>query len=83
MQFSTMQQITSAAQALGLIASPYEGYSGRGMFGGQTCAVVAADIAAFVAAACEATRRSDDPDEIVEEMRALRTDSMGREVVLY
>jgi hypothetical protein len=83
MQESTMNQIVAAGEASDLIVLPYSGYSGRGMYGGKTCAIIASGFAAFVAAACEAVRLSADPDEIVEEMRGLRTDSLGRDVVLY
>jgi hypothetical protein len=72
-----------------------EGYSGRGMFGKKTTAIVCKSIMSVMAAvACEIVERlgySNDTDdeavdlhEMLEDIRHFQMDSMGRDsVVIY
>jgi hypothetical protein len=64
-------------------------YSGRGMYGRETTAIVAEDMGSFMVGLarfcgdldpCEQDR---EIEETVHEVQALRTDSMGRGIVLY
>ena len=80
---STMRQIVTAAESDGLEVVAYEGYSGRGMYGETTCAVTASSLGAVLTAVCRAVQDSDDPDAIAEDLRGARTDSLGREMVIY
>ncbi len=61
-------------------------YSGRGMNGSTTWAVVARDMADFVGAVTSAAfelRPDKDSCDFVEDMRDLRFDNMGRGIVAY
>jgi hypothetical protein len=72
-----------------------ESYSGRGMFGKETTAIVCSDLMAVMAAiACETVERlgydTDTEDEaaelanLLESIRHLQTDSIGRSsIVIY
>lgn len=60
-------------------------YSGRGMFGQETSAVVGS-LPAFVAAAASAARDLASAalaEEFLDALKSVRTDSMGRETVFY
>jgi len=60
-------------------------YSGRGMYGEATSAVVASDPSCMFRALAEIMENGDDEDraEVAEAIRGLRSDSMGRGVVYY
>jgi hypothetical protein len=66
-----------------------EDYSGRGMYGKTTAAIVMEEPAglvhAFVVAALEAEREGDGDlaDDIAKAAKRLRTDQLGRSVVVY
>lgn len=63
-----------------------ENYSGRGMFGKQTAGVVGSlsdIIGAIAAVAFEMGNHGDDEVEFLREMRRLRTDNMGHNIIVY
>lgn len=69
-----------------------ENYSGRGMYGKETTAIVCSDLMAIMAAiACETVERlgynndtEDEAADMFEDIRHLQTDSMGRSsIVIY
>jgi len=80
---SAMQEIVTAAEALGLNITAYPDYSGRGMYGDKTCGVVIKNVGDLLVAVCEAVRNHDDPDDFVEDIRCVKTDSMGRDMIVY
>jgi hypothetical protein len=83
MTSSAMEQIVKAAEACGLDITAYEGYSGRGMFGDTTYGVVVKSVADLITAACEATRAIDDPDGFIGDLIEVKTDSLGRDMIVY
>jgi hypothetical protein len=62
-------------------------YSGRGMFGATTAAIVAPDIAEFAATACKAVARlaqhGNRTAGLINAVRNVRIDHMGNDVVIY
>lgn len=78
-----MNQIVTAAEADGLDVTAYKDYSGRGMYGEKTSAVVSDGLPAFLVAVCEALRAAADPDAFVAEMWGVRTDNLGGQIVIY
>ena len=69
------QQIAEALAEYGDVRIMYN-YSGRGMFGEETAAVVAEDFDTLLEAAEEA-------DLEVSDIRGIRSDNMGLEKVFY
>jgi hypothetical protein len=97
MRKAVAKAIVDAGQDIGLEVELYEGYSGRGMYGDSTDAVTFdnwSDFVQSVAAAAirlsedhdETAEKSDDnidPDMFVHDLGAIRTDNMGRGVIVY
>ncbi len=84
-----MNRIVAAARDLECDVEPYPAYSGRGMYGRTTCAVTAASTKDFSAAVCAAAFNvageigPRERDEMIEEIRGLAEDSLGRGIVVY
>lgn len=97
MRKAVAKAIVDAGQDIGLGIELHEGYSGRGMYGDLTDAVAFdnwSDLVQSVAAAAirlsedhdETAEESDDnidPDMFVHDLGAIRTDNMGRGVIVY
>ena len=90
MEKSIAKHIIAAAEVIGLELDLREDYSGRGMYGNETVAIVGGD-REFRQAICYAAgtidsqpKNEEDPedvfdlDQFCEEVAGLRTDSMGR-----
>lgn len=90
--------IEEAANMIGLDVEVHDDYSGRGMYGETTAALVGdmGDIMACVAQAmrdlvedrdnCSDDAKLEamvDPDQFIDDLMKIRTDSMGRSVVYY
>ncbi len=74
--------LVDAMQEEGLGAELREGYSGRGMCGRETFAVVADSLGDMLGAALRAA--SSDPDAIPDfDSFSPAVDSMGRRIVVY
>lgn len=68
------------------VAKPYDGYSGRGMYGKETAGVVVndlSDLLVLVAQAAVDLPGDFGPEDFVEEVSRLRTDSLGRQMIVY
>lgn len=92
MKLTTAQALVEASMGSDHELDLYENYSGRGMYGESTAGVVCDDFAAFATAlaAMLQTIADDEPglcdrfiEPIVDEMRKLRHDSMGRQTIFY
>lgn len=89
MQIETAQRLVDAADDLGFEIRIREEYSGRGMFGGSTTAVVAESSWQVIQAAAHAVAfrnpesEADLIEEFVEDLRELRRDSLGHDEVWY
>ena len=65
-------------------AELYEEYSGRGMYGKTTCGVVAEGIGSVLAMVISnADLFVDDDGEPKFDAGSFRTDSMGRQIIIY
>lgn len=60
-----------------------ENYSGRGMYGNTTTAIVFDSHNEFLAACVEAALNSDDFDEFLDEISRFSYDSMGLSKIVY
>ena len=62
-----------------------ETYSGRGMYGEVTCSICCKDWAVFSAVAAHANKESvgEYEGDFVNDLLCLRSDSMGRDIVIY
>lgn len=80
---SAMNQILKVAEAEDMNVTAYEGYSGRGMYGETTCALVVSSMGEFAQAVSMATIDSDDPDVLAADLKGIRTDSLGRDIIIY
>jgi len=84
--------IVKASTTLGLDLELRDSYSGRGMYGSTTVAVVG-DQREFLRALCfaaanieEDTKDDEDPvylDDFMDEVGSLRTDNMGRTALIW
>jgi hypothetical protein len=82
---STMNRLAEAAQGLGIECNTYPDYRGRGMYGRTTCGVVVSNTADF-AVICAAAGRSVPEAEVSDflaEIRNVRTDSLGLDIIVY
>lgn len=83
------QGIVDAAEMDGLELRLREDYSGRGMYGETTAAIVADNIGEFMAGLArfcgdlDPCEQDSDIEETVLTVMNLRTDNMGRGIVLY
>jgi hypothetical protein len=85
MTAATMNRLVAAADALDVDCRPYDDYSGRGMYGRTTCAVVVPSEAVFAALAAVAGRGLPDAEfaDFVADLRRLSSDSLGRDTIVY
>lgn len=64
-----------------------ETYSGRGMFGGSTTGLVVPDLHSFYAGLAdwlqELDTENEEVDYIAELLYNLKTDAMGRDLIIY
>jgi len=84
----SMEALIDAGLDIGVAIKGREEYSGRGMNGKTTCAVVADRVVDIIAVAAQAgwawrDGREEDDREIVDDLSGLRLDSMGTGVVVY
>jgi hypothetical protein len=90
------RRIVEAATMLDMESDLREDYSGRGMYGSKTAAVVFDDNSGLLAAVAYAAGRmaedaananeddeTEDYEKFVEELQSLRWDNMGRGIVVY
>lgn len=97
MKPATAAALSRALDELSVEHSTTDSYSGRGMYGAQTSAVVC-DVNTLVAAAAIAARdmafvvadadadndhAATDLRDFIEDLRTLRVDDMGRSQVVY
>jgi hypothetical protein len=93
MKKRTMELLVEAALGSDCELEARESYSGRGMYGESTCAVIG-DVSSVAFAAAEAgfilgqdadsMKAIEDAQDLSEDMRNLRTDNMGRSsLVIY
>lgn len=83
-----MEALVEGAAIAGVDLDGRSDYSGRGMFGRETCAAVVASIgdlvAAAAAAAFELTRDEEvDHSAFLDDLKDLRADSRGNRIVVY
>lgn len=86
MKAETADALREAADSMGLELQVRDDYSGRGMYGKTTHAVVADLNTLFqcIAYAASAVIKEDDIDDFVHEIGRTHRDSMGRsELVIY
>ena len=77
------EKIVEAIQNIGEEASSRT-YSGRGMYGQETYAVVCNDVGLLLTGvASVASNLSDEDDDFVLEMSSVKNDSMGFDIVYY
>ncbi len=83
----TAKASVDAAEEMGIEASLRETYSGRGMYGKSTVAVVIGGQSNLLQAVALAAVRlcqelDDNPDDFLEDL-AFRYDNMGHDIVVY
>jgi len=84
----TVELLLEAGSAIGIDMEPRDDYSGRGMYGRTTSAIVVESLSDFLGAAVQAgviLGETRDPyaAEFIGDVQRARTDSMGRRTVLY
>jgi hypothetical protein len=80
-----MDALIDAGDDLNIEIDGRDEYHGRGM-SRTTCAVVAGSFSDLFAAVAQAARMApeeDDDEDIVDDFKGLRVDSMGTGVVIY
>jgi hypothetical protein len=88
MKIETAKAIVEAANVIGLEVQLREDYSGRGMYGSTTAGVIGdpGDItacAAYAAFVQGEEGKDVENEEMVEDLRSMRSDSMGRDMIYY
>ena len=86
MKLEAAKFLVEVAEFAGIEASVYHDYSGRGMFGEKTVGVTVENPIALLGAAIEyAARYLDDGQYPIADwdLHKLRSDSMGRDAILY
>jgi hypothetical protein len=83
MKRESAEQIIRAGELCGAECEFRPDYSGRGMMGKTTAAVIFGCINDFVEAVAYAAISSDDHDALIEDVRKFRTDNIGSDVVFY
>lgn len=90
MRQSTAEALARAAFALDIECTIYPDYSGRGMFGKETCGIVIArtsTVAALAAQAvwtiCDEGQDVQRANDLIQDLRRLSTDNMGHDVIIY
>jgi hypothetical protein len=88
MRQQTAEMLVSAGEDLGIECRVYEDYSGRGMYGKTTWAIVVPCQLSVVALAARAVQVAmgagdeGDVDSIIEDVDRLSSDGMGRDSVI-
>ena len=84
MDINTAKYIVEIAERIGEDLSLYEGYSGRGMFGETTAAVVGyrGDLDRTIAHIVE-SNDSEGRAFVAKLMRRIRQDNMGKQMIFY
>lgn len=76
MKLETVQRLILASEELEIEARIYNGYSGRGMMGEETTGLVCDSRTDLMRLAV----RASIPDE---ELQAVRSDNLGRDMIFY
>jgi len=81
----TMKRLIKAGEELEIQVQEYPEYSGRGMFGSMTCGVTLESSADLLPLVAKAANQLSEVDLAVflDEVANLRTDSMGRGIIVY
>jgi hypothetical protein len=82
---ATMKRLVKAGEELVIQVQECRDYSGRGMFGSTTCGVsleASADLLPLVAKAANQLNE-DELAAFIDEVANVRTDSMGRGIIVY
>ena len=82
---NTMNRLAEAAKVLDVECDTHLDYSGRGMFGRETCAVSVPNVADFTALVLRAglTLPPDEQDGFQKEIRTIRHDDLGMGMIFY
>lgn len=92
MKLEVVQELVEAGRDIGMDVTHCQEYSGRGMYGKKTEAVIFNEHADLAVIAAVAVRRimergADDSaltvDELVKDLRRARTDQMGFSLIAY
>ncbi len=82
----TAMALVNKAEEVGVDASFYESYSGRGMFGKQTAGVVISQKDKLIQLAlliCMDLEDEQRKEQLVKDLSDLRSDNMGRDMIFY
>ena len=84
MDIKVAKLIVESAEENNVDLTLYEDYSGRGMFGKETAGIVGSDTTIMLAVAI-AARNLLNPefDQLIQEIKNIRTDSLGRDTIYY
>ena len=82
---NTMNRLVEAAKDLDIECDTHLDYSGRGMFGRETCAVSVPTVADFTTLVLRAgqTLPRNEQDGFQKEIRTIRHDSLGMGMIFY
>jgi hypothetical protein len=81
----TAELLIESAYNAGINAEIYENYSGRGMYGTTTTGITIENELEFALAVAETARNATDEeyDTLCNELKRLRTDSLGFNIIIY
>lgn len=79
----TKDALVNAAQNIEIEISPQNHYSGRGMYGKETYAVVIDSLSHLLPCVFVAGHMNNGDESILEDLRKLRWDNMARRIVVY
>ena len=84
MDIKVAKLIVESAEENNVDLTLYEDYSGRGMFGKETAGIVGSDTTIMLAVAI-AARNLLNPefDQLIQGIKNIRTDSLGRDTIYY
>jgi hypothetical protein len=87
MKSDIAERIAEAGADNGLEIRLMSDYSGRGMFGQATSALVVPDVATFAAAvglaASQKALEGQNVHDLIEAVKEVRTDSLGHDMIVY
>lgn len=89
MKAEVAKQLVEAAERVGFACEVYPDYSGRGMFGARTTGIVVPSMRAYAAACAEMGYRFAENGDTAgamaafRELKSVRSDNMGRDVIVY
>lgn len=87
MTLEVAQGIADAAADLGVDVRVNKGYSGRGMFGKKTTGLVYNNWRSLLQAVAEYSARAINEgtnfDDLMDDLRDLSEDNLGREIIIY